>query len=302
MSDPFELVRVRSGAWGIRSLRYEETCHPGIGPRAEAEALYVRGLDLPRRFAHHASAAEANGDFVVWDIGLGGGANAAAVMKAAQDFPMKLRVLSFDRSLGQLQFALRHEAELDCLGTSAQAASQLLETGACSFRHGQAAIQWECVLGDFTAWVASDQASRWPAPYAILFDPHSPVANPEMWTLTLFRDLYARLDPDQPCGLATYSRATSIRVALLVAGFVVGVGGGTGTKEETTLAANRPELAGQPLGTRWLERARRSHAAEPWTTPPFGGQPLTQATRQALERHPQFATPEPPDSPTSRSR
>ncbi len=288
MSDGFELVRVRNGAWGIRSLAYDEVCHPGVGPRAEAEALYVRGLDLPRRFGAHAVSGDSRDEFVVWDIGLGGGANAAAVIDAAAASGPGLRVVSFDRSVGQLEFALRHDAELACLGALAGPAARLIEDGEVLFQHGNAAVRWTRVLGDFTVLVALQEPPPWPAPHAILFDPHSPIANPEMWTLPLFQALHGRLDPNRPCGLATYSRSTAIRASLLLAGFVVGAGGSTGAKEETTLAANRLEWVGRPLDARWLERARRSRAAEPWTTPPFGGRPLSDATWECLRNQPQF--------------
>lgn len=286
-SEGFEIVRLRTGAAGVRSLEFGEVWHPGIGPRAEAEALYVNGLALPRRLAAHHEPRP----FVIWDIGLGGAANATAAIHAATHAPpgLHLDLWSFDRSLEGLRFALRHAADLGYFGDLAEPAGQLLHTGASAFPCGSARIQWSCVLGDFPRRLREDTARRWPAPDAILFDPHSPGANPEMWTLPLFRDLFARLDPHRPCALSTYSRSTSIRAALLLAGFHVGVGQATGLKEETTLAANRPELAGALLGSRWLQRAHRSAAAEPWTDPPYEHRPITPDTAARLAQHPQFA-------------
>lgn len=291
MSSPYELVPLRGGAWGIRSLEYGEVCHPGVGPRIEAEALYVRGLDLPGRLTSHAGGCGMDSDrpFVIWDIGLGGAANATAVIEAAAAHSVAIRILSFDRTLGQLAFALQHAGQLDCFGALTEAASALVKHGVCSFRHGKAAVEWSSVLGDFTALIGADAAAAWPAPHAILFDPHSPGANPEMWTLPLFRSLHARLDPEQPCSLATYSRSTAVRAGLLRAGFFVGAGGGTDTKEDTTVAANRRELLARPLDTRWLDRARRSHAAEPWTSPPHAARPLSPESWEQLRNHPQFA-------------
>jgi hypothetical protein len=48
---------------------------------------------------------------------------------------------------------------------------------------------------------------------------------------------------------------------LLLAGFFVGVGHATGQKEETTIAANSPQLIAEPLDRKWLARARASHSA-----------------------------------------
>jgi tRNA U34 5-methylaminomethyl-2-thiouridine-forming methyltransferase MnmC len=126
-------------------------------------------------------------------------------------------------------------------------------------------------------------------PHAILFDPHSPKKNPAMWTAALFADLFRRLDPQRPCALATYTRSTMARVALLLGGFFVGVGHPSGLKEETTVAANRLDLLDEPLDRRWLERAKCSHSAEPLSGPVYRQAPLSPETREKLRRHPQFA-------------
>jgi tRNA U34 5-methylaminomethyl-2-thiouridine-forming methyltransferase MnmC len=111
-----------------------------------------------------------------------------------------------------------------------------------------------------------------------------------MWTAALFGDLFSLLDPARPCGLPTYSRSTMLRVSLLLAGFWVGVGRAAGRKEETTMAANRPELVRQPLDRRWLDRAQRSRSAEPLWEPVYRQAPLASATWERLRRHPQFAS------------
>ena len=125
-------------------------------------------------------------------------------------------------------------------------------------------------------------------PHAILFDAYSPARNPAMWTLPLFTNLFQLLDPQRPCALPTYSRSTILRVTLLLAGFFVGVGHATGLKEETTIAANTLDLIAEPLDRRWLERASRSHSAEPLREPAYSRAPLSPATAEKLRRHPQF--------------
>ena len=135
----------------------------------------------------------------------------------------------------------------------------------------------------------AEEPELFPAPHAILFDPFSPAKNPAMWTLPLFTNLYRLLDPARPCALATYSRSTMTRVALLLAGFYVGAGHATGEKEETSIAANTPELIDEPLDRAWLERARRSHSAEPLWEPVYRQARLAPATWEGLQRHPQFA-------------
>jgi hypothetical protein len=127
-----------------------------------------------------------------------------------------------------------------------------------------------------------------PAPHAVLFDPFSPAKNPSMWTLPLFTNLFHLLDPARPCALATYSRSTMTRAGLLLAGFYVGAGRATGAKEETTIASSTLELIDQPLDRRWLERARRSHSAEPLREASYRQAPLARSTWEGLQAHPQF--------------
>jgi hypothetical protein len=121
-----------------------------------------------------------------------------------------------------------------------------------------------------------------------LFDPYSPKKNPAMWTVPLFADLFRRLDPQRPCALANYTRSTMARVTMLLGGFFVGVGHPSGLKEETTVAANRIDLLDEPLDRNWLERAKRSHSAEPLSGPVYRQAPLSPETRERLRQHPQF--------------
>jgi tRNA U34 5-methylaminomethyl-2-thiouridine-forming methyltransferase MnmC len=127
-----------------------------------------------------------------------------------------------------------------------------------------------------------------PSPHAILFDAFSPARNPAMWTLPLFSNLFRLLDPQRPCALPTYSRSTILRVTLLLAGFFVGVGHATGEKEETTIAANDRNLITEPLDHRWLDRARRSHSAEPLVEAVYRTAALTPESWQRIQAHPQF--------------
>src|SRR5689334_12524952 len=89
----FRLVQLRNGAQSVHALDYGETMHPGLGPAAEAETLYVKQLRLGERLPNHA------GTFVVWDVGLGAAANALALLRATVDSDISLHVASFDCSL-----------------------------------------------------------------------------------------------------------------------------------------------------------------------------------------------------------
>jgi len=215
-----------------------------------------------------------------------------AALRATRQLACAIRLVSFDDATEPLQFALNHAEALGYFGGYEPHAQTLLENHCVNFRDAEHNVEWELQPGDFPTLLdrlltASDARTR-PAPQAILFDPFSPAKNPAMWTLPLFANLFRVLDPTRPCALATYSRSTMTRAGLLLAGFYVGAGHATGAKEETTIAANTLELIDEPLDRSWLERARRSHSAEPLREAVYRQARLAPATWEGLQRRPQF--------------
>jgi len=312
----YRLVRLPNGACAVRALAEDETFHPGIGPAAEAEALYVRQLRLPER------VQENTGEFVIWDVGLGAAANALTTIRLVGDGlkgkPAHLRLVSFDQTSDAAAFALENGVELGYVNGYESALAELVKNHSAKFSDGSLNIEWTLELGDFPTFLSRssrdneaqdmkkeegrmmkklepphvgcyERNANLPAPHAILFDPHSPKKNPAMWTASLFASLFRWLDPQRPCALATFTRSTMARVALLLGGFFVGAGHPSGLKEETTVAANRLDLLDEPLDHRWLERAKRSGSAEPLREPIYRQKPLAPETWEQLRQHPQFA-------------
>jgi tRNA U34 5-methylaminomethyl-2-thiouridine-forming methyltransferase MnmC len=281
----YQLVRLNNGICSVRSLADAETFHPVVGPVAEAEALYVNQFKLRERLQNH------SGEFVIWDVGLGAAANALTVLRATREIACHIRLVSFDHTLEPLEFALKHTAELGYFGGYENHLKQFLCGHRVTFQDGPQTVNWEFHHGDFPTLLKSKISNlKFQKPHAILFDAYSPARNPAMWTLPLFTNLFQLLDPKRPCALPTYSRSTILRVTLLLAGFFVGVGHATGEKEETTIAANDLSLIAEPLDRRWLERARRSHSAEPMIEPVYCTAPLSDNTWKKLQLHPQFQT------------
>lgn len=246
MSEEFSIVTVAAGARSLRSLEHGETFHPVVGPMAEARGLHVGQSRLAER------SRAAKGRFVVWDVGLGAGANAIAVIEALYSRRDAVELHSFDCTLAPLRFARAHATQLGYFNAWLALVDTLLATGTA--RAG--AIQWHLHLGDFR-----EPAAAAPAPHAILYDPYSPKSNPGMWTLEHFTKLRARAGEE--CILTSYSRSTAVRVTLALAGFHIGRGAATGEKDETTLAATRRELLEHPLGAEWLGRVQRSTRGGP---------------------------------------
>ena len=283
MAGGYDLVQLKNGTWSVRSLAEGETFHPVVGPVAEAEALYVRQLNLAER-----ASGVGEDPLVLWDVGLGAAANVLTALRALVPTGRAVTVLSFDHTLEPLRFAFERRGPLGYFGGFEPVLETLLRDRRVQCAQMPLPLEWQVLTADFPTALASPEAEHWPAPHGILFDAYSPARNAAMWTLPLFTRLRQLTRPDRPCSLATYSRATLLRVTLLRAGWFVGVGHATGEKDETTVAANVPELITEPLGRNWLERARRSTSAEPLTTAEYRQRPLSPESWEALNRHPQF--------------
>ena len=279
----YRIVKLANGSHSLHSLAEAETFHPVVGPTVEAETLYVRQLRLPER------AGQVQGEFVIWDVGLGAAANPITFLRAASNVRAQIRVVSFDHTLEPLRFALQHTEHLPYLEGFEAPLGNLVANGRTSFAYGSLEIDWTVHVADFPSLLADPVAGAWPKPHAVMYDAFSPAKNPAMWTQPVFAGLHQLLDPTRPCAMPTYSRSTMLRVTLLLAGFYVGVGHATGEKEETTISANTLDLLTQPLDRRWLQRAQRSHSAEPLWEPVYRQAPLSAGSRERLHAHPQFA-------------
>ena len=278
----YKLVKLAAGVHSVHSLAHRETFHPVIGPVAEAEALYVNQLQLLPWLERH------NGEFVIWDVGLGAAANALTVLRQSRAAPCHLRLVSFDHTLEPLEFALQNQALLGYIDSYEPQLRELLRSQRVSFKDGPRQTQWEVHVADFPTLLKSAATEKLPKPHTIMYDAFSPAKNPAMWTQPVFARLFQLLDPQRPCALPTYSRSTMLRVTLLLAGFFVGVGHATGEKDETTIAANTRDLISEPLDRTWLQRVRRSTSAEPLREPVYRQAPLSAETWEKLQEHEQF--------------
>jgi hypothetical protein len=276
--DTFEIVTVASGARSLRSQRHGETFHPVVGPMAEAHGLHV----AQQRLVERAGEKKA-GPLVVWDVGLGAAANALAVLEALRGVTAPVELHSFDRSLEPLEFALQHAADLGYLVGWEDQLRTVVREGVISI----GSLTWRMHVGDFRDRVHDATA---PAPHAVIFDPYSPSANPELWNVETFAAIRARVKADEPCLLTSYSRSTAVRVTLLLAGWFVGRGTSTGEKDETTVASSHRESLASPLEPAWIERVRRSTAPGPLQRDAAEPSPTSIEVADELSRHPQFAT------------
>jgi len=273
-----ELVRTRAGAVAVRSLVEGEVMHPGVGPRVEAEQLYVAQSRLAERLGAAATPA-----VVVFDVGLGAGANALAAWLVSEQAPAaaaRLLLVSFERDVGALELALRHPVALGIAHhAQVEAARALLARPEPVVTRRST---WRLERGEVLESLARETTSA----DIVFWDPFSPRADPGLWTVAAFRAAGDRAGP--ACVLVTYSASTAVRVALLLGGWCVGVGDPIGDKAATTIAATRLDLLARPLGRRWLARLARPDAPMPLDAP--------RDVAARLARLPQFEEPPgPPD-------
>jgi queuine tRNA-ribosyltransferase len=265
----FELVLTSQGAPAVRDAEAGEVMHPVVGAAVESERLYVAQSRLRERLAGPGGA------LTLLDVGLGAGSNALAALRAARAGPpggRRLELWSFERELGALRLAASPAgaAALGLGGEDLAALRALLAQGA----HEEERASWRLLLGDLLATLPARPLQA----DLVFWDPFSPRVDPAPWSVGAFRLLRGRCGADAT--VFTYSTATSVRSALLLAGFYVGVGDPSGPKQETTAAAARPELLARPLDGRWLSRLDRSSSPFPADAP---GDALA-----LVRAHPQF--------------
>lgn len=252
-----EVVTTRAGAQAVRDRITGELMHPVVGPEVEAERLYLSPSRLAERLSREGEP------LVLLDVGLGAGSNALAAWKLseARSSGRVLEIVSFDRSLSALALATddAHAEAFGFVGESRAAARALLDR----HEHAAARTRWRFVLG-----ALPDTLETLPDASAdvVFWDPFSPKANPQLWTMGAFRAL--RRVCRAGATVHTYSGATATRSALLLAGFAVGIGPKTGDNKSATCAAVRPRDVLAPLDARWLERLGRSSAPFPADAPP----------------------------------
>jgi len=284
----YEVHLAREGFASIRHVASGEVMHARTPPMVEALSLYVdqSGLADRLRLGPAESAALAPA-LVLWDVGLGAGANAMAAIlcyeQTAALHPVRaFEIISFEDDLDSLRLAFDNRHLFPYLRHGAPAG--LLDSGRWHSTVG-AGLSWRLVEGD----VFLTLAEVMPRPDLVFYDLFSGRTHAEAWTLSSFRRLFEAFG-ERDAEIFTYTASTAARVAMLGAGFLVATGRATDDKPESTIAftprafdhgrARRHDL----LGADWLVRWERSGARYP--------SDLREADRGAFEgtilRHEQF--------------
>ncbi|CAN5581263.1 hypothetical protein BH18VER1_BH18VER1_13660 [soil metagenome] len=267
----YEVHIAREGFGSIRHIASGEIMHMRTPPMVEAQQLYIEQSRLGERLQLRDDSQFLE-PLVVWDVGLGAAANAMAAIncyeEAAARGPVRpMHIISFENDLDSLRLALLHNDLFQYVRHAGPAT--LARTGKWQSKQF-AGLSWRLLPGHFLEMIAAAPAP----PDLIFYDMFSSKVSANAWTLEAFRRLLSAC-ANKRAELFTYTCSTSVRVALLAAGFYVAQGRSIGAKAETTIAVT-PSAFGSDLAARhsylsseWINRWNRSHAKFPAEVLPF---------------------------------
>ena len=89
-------------------------------------------------------------ELCVWDVGLGSAGNALHLMRAHEKTPRKLRLHSFDKTLGGLRFALDHAEKFPYLHGFERPLETLMQESEVHFQWQHLEVHWKLHLGDLS--------------------------------------------------------------------------------------------------------------------------------------------------------
>jgi len=216
----------------------------------EIETIYVSQSRLREKLMEKAESP-----LVLWDVGLGAALNASAVICAVNEVSAKRKLIlvSFENDLASARLVCENRDLFHSVN------AELLDKLLNEKRVETNLFEWVLIEGDFAKTFSS--SLHFGLPDICFFDPFSPKTDTEMWSFELLKNLHDAVSK-HPFELFTYSQSTAVRASLLAAGFFVAEGKACPPKESSTIACTRSVWRSDTnfcfLGTRWLERWRRS--------------------------------------------
>lgn len=254
----YEIHKAWEGFASIRHIHSGEIMHARTPPMEEARRLYTDQARLSERLR------ESGEPLVIWDVGLGAGANAMAAIGCYEENSQPVRdlhIVSFENDLDSLRLAFRNSDQFPYLRHGGPAG--ILKDGSWQSKN-HPGLGWTLIPGNFLEVMDTVPLP----PDFIFYDMFSGKTNAEAWTMNAFHRLFA-VCKGRPVELFTYTCSTASRVAMLAAGFYAAQGLSTGDKTETTIALTADAVGPHHklLGADWLARWHRSTARFPADIP-----------------------------------
>jgi len=197
-------------------------------PPTSAPPHGAAALPSPARPPHTSAAPR---PILVWDVELGAGRTAMAMIRALDDAAERgvvhapIELVSFARDLDGFRLALAHVEHFPHLRHRAPHVA--LHRG----QFHRDGLTWSVCEGDFLTMFPAQ-----PAPDVIFYDPFPATLDDSLWSSASFTRLLAHCS--QPVELFTATSSGEVRSALLTAGFLVTRGVSSGRHIETTIARN----------------------------------------------------------------
>ena len=216
---------------------YPDIYRPAAGPLQQAHEVFLKGNQLPARWAGKAA-------FTVCETGFGLGHNFLALWQAWRadaDRSRRLHFISFEAHPFQpadLAAYYRHslDPEAQVLGMQLAQAWPVLTPGIHRFELEGGALTLTLLFGPIEVMARQLEARV----DAFFLDGFSPRVNPGMWSRNVFSQLVRVAAKGATA--ATWCSAGVVRRALQDEGFVVQKVPGFGDKRQMTVATLRPEL------------------------------------------------------------
>ncbi|MBD3319028.1 hypothetical protein GF342_03915 [Candidatus Woesearchaeota archaeon] len=207
-------IQTQDGSLTLHSEQYDETLHSLSGAKEEAIKKYVE----PCMISGHTN-------ITILDICFGLGYNSAAALDARRAGKTSIVAIENDETI------LQQVLNMDYPFSSHEMLCHAIRQGSYEDQH----VSLQLVVGDVRSVVPT-----LPCTFdAVFFDPFSPKKCPELWTTTLFAQVFRVMKPGAV--LATYSCARSVREAMISAGFHVRDGPCVGRKSPATIAIKPSE-------------------------------------------------------------
>lgn len=206
----YELIETDDGSTTLFSRLYNEACHSTSGARSETKLHYIDGCELEAKI-------NASDVIRVLEVGFGTGLGFEETLQATKD-KCFLEFVSFeiDREL-VLHYLDTHNMSYESLDNSV-----MVKTKDYNLR---------ILIGDARETIKTLQDFKADAIYQ---DAFSPKRNAILWTKQWFSELYNIADKN--CIMSTYSASSSIRKAMIAAGWKVYSGVKFGPKRSSTRA------------------------------------------------------------------
>lgn len=273
----FELFTTRLGIVSIKNLAINQIMHNPLGPVLEAQELYLKHSKIKEKLLEPTQTP-----LVIYDVGLGGGANAIAALNFQKDLGSQrpIELVSFENDFSLLTFALSNAEKLSYLAGYEEALNTLRNKNFVA----QNKWSWKLIDGDLKETIRTPNL---PPPEIIFYDVYSPQIDAKLWGLDIFSNFFKHSRKAQSSSLlVTYSRATAVRSSLLSAGYYVGISKSSVEDMEATIASTDLSTLANPLNKSWLSKLEASSNPWPSDTQDFGGPSVI---GKILRSHPQFS-------------